>query len=356
MNEFDRKIREISKEIKVPEEYNEKVETLLNALPEKEFPKRSRMVKLKRAAVLMVCLVCAVILFRVGTLPAKANVFENFKTTILDFIGGNSKETSKRAGVESKKTSVADKRTLRMELQETVVSSHEIYLLIRITASTDVEFTEDIGFEYFAFSKGESFNSNDLLGGAIDCKLLEVMEGKSNIALYAVTLSSDEQIEDGGMVTAYFENLSREPFSDTPDIQVEGVWSISFSTDYTVRDEISIDGIRDVEIPFLNTTADIERITLNPLGMMVVADVSRVPYDSLGISDTTIEVRLKMMDGTEVVVESKKEVESIIESGSRSYDTIDGKTTQTNVYQFETVLDINKVTGIYIEDRFIPVD
>lgn len=228
--------------------------------------------------------------------------------------------------------------------------------MIRITASTDVEFTEDIGFEYFAFSKGESFNSNDLLGGAIDCKLLEVMDGKSNIALYAVTLSSDEQIEDGGMVTAYFENLSREPFSDTPDIQVEGVWSISFSTDYTVRDEISIDGIRDVEIPFLNTTADIERITLNPLGMMVVADVSRVPYDSLGISDTTIEVRLKMMDGTEVVVESKKEVESIIESGSRSYDTIDGKTTQTNVYQFETVLDINKVTGIYIEDRFIPVD
>lgn len=126
MNEFDRKIREISKEIKVPEEYNEKVETLLNALPEKEFPKRSRMVKLKRAAVLMVCLVCAVILFRVGTLPAKANVFENFKTTILDFIGGNSKETSKRAGVESKKTSVADKRTLRMELQENVVSSLSI--------------------------------------------------------------------------------------------------------------------------------------------------------------------------------------------------------------------------------------
>lgn len=357
MKEFDRKIKELSKDVEIPEEYDKKVDKLLNALPEKEPLKRRKGMTGRKVAIFVACLACVVILFNIGTIRTEANIFESFKTTILDFIKGSAEGNSKELGLESNETSVADKRTLRMELQETVISGHEIYLLIRITASSEVYFTEDIGFEYFAFSTGESFNSDDLLGGAKDCKLLEVMEEHPNIALYAVTLSSDDVIEDGSKVTAYFENLAKNPYSEHPDMQVEGIWSISFQADYTVRDTIQIGETEETEIPFLNITATVESVEISPLGMEMVTDVSKAAYDELGISDTTIEIRLKMLDGEELTVDSKnKDEDSIVQSGSRSYDTVGEKTTQTDVYEFEEPLDINKVAGIYIEDIFFLIN
>lgn len=357
MKEFDRKIKELSKNIEIPEEYDRKVDKLLDALPEKEPFKTNRRMTGRIAAILAVCFVCVIIFFNIGTLNTEANIFESFKTTILDFIKGSGEENSEELGLDSSRTSVADKRALRMELQEMVISSHDIYLLVRITASSDVHFTEDIAFEYFAFSTGESFNSDDLLGGATDCKLVEVMEGKPNIALYAVTLSSDDVIEDGSKVTAYFENLAADPYSNNPVVQVEGIWNISFSADYTVRDTIEIGETEEIEIPFLETTATVESVEISPLGLVMVTDVSKAPYDELGISDTTIELRLKMLDGEEMIVDSRKEKEkSIIQSGSRSYNTVEEKTTQKDVYEFEEPLDINKVAGIYIEDVFFPAN
>ena len=62
--------------------------------------------------------------------------------------------------------------------------------------------------------------------------------------------------------------------------------------------------------PFVNTTATVEDIEITPLGMTLVSDVSRVPFEDLGISDTTIAIRLKMIDGSEIdIIPSNPEKE-----------------------------------------------
>ncbi len=74
------------------------------------------------------------------------------------------------------------------------------------------------------------------------------------------------------------------------------------------------------------------------------------------IPDTTIELRLKMLDGEEMYVVSRSEEESTVQSGSTFCDIVGEKTIQKAVYEFAEPLDINKVVGIYIEDIFFPVN
>ena len=73
--------------------------------------------------------------------------------------------------------------------------------------------------------------------------------------------------------------------------------------------------------------------------MTLVSDVSRVPFEDLGISDTTIAIRLKMIDGSEIdIMPSNPEKEWIVESGSIEYDQRDEKSFQKDIYSFKEAI------------------
>ncbi|MCM1499380.1 MAG: hypothetical protein NC124_13015 [Clostridium sp.] len=44
----------------------------------------------------------------------------------------------------------------------------------------------------------------------------------------------------------------------------------------------------------------IKEISITPLGMTVVSDITLADYDSLGVMDTTVALRLKMLNGSEI--------------------------------------------------------
>lgn len=289
----------------------------------------------------------------INSIEANANIFENFKMTIMDILNIGEKDSS----VKSNKTQIESKPDLMLELQETVIDSHNIYLLVKITAPANVEFGEDIAFDYFAFCSSENYNSDDLIGGAKDCCLLETMEEKPNVATYVVTLSTNTDLQENDCVTVCFKDLEVNPFSNDPEMLVEGMWSISFPLEITVRDNIVIEGSADMVYPFVNTTAVLERVELTPLGILICSDVSRFPYEKLGLSDTTIAVKLKMLDGSEQMIMSHDSKDDLmIDSGSVEYCEEDGRTYQKDTYSFREALDINRVVGVYIEDLFIPVN
>ena len=135
------------------------------------------------------------------------------------------------------------------------------------------------------------------------------------------------------------------------------MWSITFVSEITVKESIQIEGNSDMVFPFVNTTATVEDIEITPLGMTLVSDVSRVPFEDLGISDTTIAIRLKMIDGSEIdIMPSNPEKEWIVESGSIEYDQRDEKSFQKDIYSFKEAIDIAKVVGVYIQDLYVPVE
>ena len=135
------------------------------------------------------------------------------------------------------------------------------------------------------------------------------------------------------------------------------MWSITFVSKITVKKSIQIEGNSDMVFPFVNTTATVEDIEITPLGMTLVSDVSRVPFEDLGISDTTIAIRLKMIDGSEIdIMPSNPEKEWIVESGSIEYDQRDEKSFQKDIYSFKEAIDIAKVVGVYIQDLYVPVE
>lgn len=89
-----------------------------------------------------------------------------------------------------------------------------------------------------------------------------------------------------------------------PKLLINGVWSLTFRYNPTVTDHIEREGNADMIFPFINTTAQVKGIELSSFGILVCADVSNFPQDELGISDTTIAIRLKMIDGSELTVVS----------------------------------------------------
>ncbi|MDE6517991.1 MAG: hypothetical protein K2L18_09120, partial [Acetatifactor sp.] len=144
MNRFDKKIKELSKNIEVPASYDEKVDKVLldimkrdEAILEKK--KDSRLVP--RLAVCLFCIFCAISLY---TLDVHADIFSFFRETIMDFLGrGHSEEDLAGMGVESEKQSVGSKMDLMMELQESGIDNHTIYLLVKISAPTNIRFEEN---------------------------------------------------------------------------------------------------------------------------------------------------------------------------------------------------------------------
>ncbi|MGN0154284.1 MAG: hypothetical protein ACI4A3_07520 [Lachnospiraceae bacterium] len=356
MTEFDKRIKELSRNVEIPKEYNQKVEDVLNLLPEEEeppAPHKSWMNKRKLA--LAACLICIFCLLKVSSLEVNANIFETFRLTIMDIF--NIGEEEENLGVESKTEEIESKPDLFVELKEKVIDGQGIYLLVKITAPANVEFNKEISFDYFAFCEGENYNADKLIGGARDCYLLEGMEEKPNVATYVVNLTADTEELEGKDVTVCFKDLTADPNGDNPKLLVEGMWSITFLSELTVKDSIIIEGNSDMVFPFVNTTATVENIELTPLGMTLLSDVSKVPYEDLGISDTSIAIRLKMIDGSEKYISPyDPDKEYIVDSGSIEYDQNNEQSFQKNIFSFSEALDIAKVVGIYIQDLYVPVE
>ena len=350
MNELDKKIKELSKDFSIPEGYNQKVEETLDSIPEEH--KSNSNIK-RRGILFVVCLA----LLGGGLLlsqseVAEASFFTHFKETVMDFFGLGEEESAS-IGVSSEKEKSVSKPDLMLELREKVIDRHNIYAMVKITAPTDINFEETLSFDYFAFCKGNNYNASRVLSGAKDCKLLEVLEGKKNVATYVVSLSSDEKLKEGSEVTVFFKDLMRNPNGDNPEMLVEGMWSVNLTVDYTVSEDIKVKGTDNMTYPFLKTEASLSKLELTPLGLEIVSDISTAPYDELGISDTTIAVRLKMIDGSEKVVASHDMEETIVSSGSSTFMKKKKRTLQTDTYQFSKTLNTSKVIGIYIEDFYI---
>lgn len=356
MKKFDKKMKKLFKKIEVPASYDEKVDKMLLDIMKKEpvLEKKRSGRPLLRLAVILLCVFCVVSLY---TIDANANIFAAFKETIMDFLGrGRSEDDMEELGVESEKQSVESKPDLMMELQESVIDSHSIYLLVKMTAPPDIRFEEKVLFDYFCFCRGSNYSVNQLLGGSISCELLEVSEDRPNIATYVVSLVFDEVLEEGSEVTVCFKDLTRDPYSEAPELLIDGVWSLTFFYHPTVTDRIEIEGTPEMEFPFIDTTAELKRLELSPFGILVLADVSNFPSDELGVSDTDIAIRLKMIDGSELtVVSHDPEEQGYVQGGSISFSEEGDRTYEQVNLEFTNMINVGKVVGVYIEDLYVPV-
>lgn len=357
MTEFDKKVKELARNVEVPREYNQKVDDVLRSLPEQEPSASSHKKWRGRAGMgVLLCLVGIVCLLRFGGIEASANFFEAFRITIMDLLHVGGEEEQEKLQVESREERIESKQDLMLELQETLIDSQGIYVLVQVTAPPDITLNKDITFDYFAFCEGENYNADKLIGGATDCYLIETMEEKPNVAVYVMNLSADMEAYEGREITACFKDLTVNPNGENPELLVEGMWSITFSADMTVRESIEVEGTPDMEFSYITTTAWLKQIRITPLGMTILSDVSNMPYEDLGISDTTILVRLKMIDGSELYIRSDNPDEAwIVDSGSSEFNEENGTFLQKDIYTFKEVLDISKVIGIYVQDIYVPV-
>lgn len=356
MTRFDRDIMRAAKNFTPPESYEKRLEETIQSLPGEnpaflcDAPKK----KYKRIlAFVCICLICAVLFSTVEV--TQAGFLEMFKETIFDFLRIDTGE-SEQMGIESRKEHTAGKPDLMLELQEKVIDSQNIYLIVKVTAPANVVFHEEIGFDYFAFAEGSNYNTEQLLPGTRDCRLLEVLEGREHVATYIVSLSTDQKLQEGTEVTAFFKDLTADPNGEQPEVLVEGMWSITFSIERSVSEEIEIDGTPDMAYPFLGTTARLEKLDLTPLGLTLVSDISEADYEMLGVSDTTVAIRLKMMDNSELVVAGHGEEDNLITSGGSYSISKEGeKIRMTCVCQFRTPVATAQVSGVYLEDYYLPV-
>lgn len=73
-----------------------------------------------------------------------------------------------------------------------------------------------------------------------------------------------------------FKNLMRDPFGENPEMLVEGMWSINFTTDHTVSEEMELEGEGETVYPFINTTATLKKIKLTPLGFAILNTIREI--------------------------------------------------------------------------------
>lgn len=356
MNKFDKKVKEMAKEIQTPASYDKKVDGLLQSLAEQEELPQPKTGGRKRVLQLAFCLVCIFLILSFYTIGTQANFFSSFKETIIDFLTGSSNENPANMGIESDQNYAESKPDLIMALSEKVIDSHSIYLLVEITAPNNIRFAPNITFDYFCFCWGTNYNVDQLISGVTSCELLEVSEDMPNRATYVVSLVTNEELEEEKDIAVCFQDLTADPYSDHPSLLVGGVWSMTFPIYRTVTDNITIEGDPSMTFSYINTTAEVMSIELTPLGMVVVSDISQYPSDMLGVSDTTISIRLKMIDGSEPALVSHDPEEPVLtRSGSFYFPEIDGKSCQQDTLEFTNAINIDKVLGIYIEDLYIPV-
>lgn len=353
MTKFDKKIKELSRNIEIPKGYSERVDNVLKTLPERNHSLHiKRKWSVQRIVAFAVCVMFVICILSIGTIKTDANVFSVLKMSIMDFLYGEDKDSVGETGVKSHKTYVKSKQDLVIELKETVIDKQNLYLMVQVTAPPDIELNEDISFDYVALCKGENFSVDNLLVGTISCTFLESMRGKPNIATYVLSMLSSEDFVDGENLTAHFRDLKRNPNEPEPEMLVEGTWSIAFTSNLTTRKELSVEGTPDMTYPCAGTIATLKELRITPLGMAVTSDISLAAFDELGVMDTTIAIRLKMLDGSE----HNMEEDGFIENASSHYDNAeDGKNYQIDKYEFQEAMDISKIAGVYIEDLYVPM-
>ena len=284
---------------------------------------------------------------------SEASFWGHFTQKIRDFFG-ITKEEAVEKGIESSDNKAVSKPDLMLEMYEQVMDERNVYLIVKITAPTEVEFSEDIGFSYFAFSKGDNYNAEQLIGGSTDCKLQQTLDDKKNVATYVLSLSATEDLKENEKITVTCKDLAKNPFGDSPEVLVEGMWSLTFPVSFTVKDKVSIKGTEEMTYPFVGTNAKVQKVKMTPLGLTIISDISEAPTDELGVLDTSVSVKLKMLDGTEKVVASHDlEEKTIVNGGGTNFDMKKKTTIMTNSYEFAKKIAVNEVLGVYIEDLYI---
>lgn len=357
MTKFDKKVKRLSNEFQVPETYHEKVDEILETIQKNHVAAPRKRWFVKVAAIMMAFCIMIIGLFLFnGAEVEGASFYETFKQTIMDFLGMGESE-SQEIGIESKKEDAVSKPDLMIELQEVVMDTQNIYAVVKITAPPDVEFKEGMTFDYFGFCEGTNYNASSVISGARQCTLLEVMENKTNVATFVVDIGTDKQVEEGKEVTAFFKDLLDGPqYEDDSKILIEGMWSFSFVASYTNSKEITVKGTDDMQYPFADKTADIKKIKLLPLGLTLISDVSRVDEQTRNTTDTRFVIRLKMIDGSEIIVDSPNlEDDCLVNGGSVAYYDKKGRSYQKYVGQFKKAIDIDQVLGIYVADYYVPI-
>ncbi len=357
MRADDKKIRKAFRELKVPVSYEERVDALLESLDAQTGQEEERTPKRKGKYVfrVAVCLLCVCFMFSITVLHSNADFWEDLKQSLMDFFGFGTEQEAEDAGVDSNPVYVKDKRDLIVELRETVIDSHNIYLLVKITAPPDIAFAENVGFEYFGFCEGENYDVNRLLGGSRDCRLLEVGTQKANEALYVVSMRFDEEIQEDAPVTCFLQNLTADPYGEEPELLVEGIWSLEFPFERTVVESVTVEGGPEMTFPYIDGTAVVEGIELTPTGILLQLDVSDVTYELMNVSDTTVAIKLLYIDGSEKVIVSHSPEEGYTQGGSISFNTQGDKVTQQQNLEFTGILDIGEVVGVYIEELYVPL-
>lgn len=357
MTEFDKKVKKMSREFETPKTYHEKVDEILETIQKDSVAAPRKKWFVKVAVVMMTCCIMVIgLFFFSGAKVAEASFFETFKQTIMDFLGIGESE-SQEIGVESQKEDAVSKADLMIELQEVIMDTQNIYAVIKITAPSKVEFKQGMTFDYFGFCEGTNYNASTVLSGARECTLLEVMKSKSNVASFVVNIGTDNQVKEGKMVTAFFKDLLDGPqYEKDTKVLVEGMWSFSFTAEYTNKKEITLKGTKGMQFSFSYSKADIKKIKLLPLGLTLVSDVSRVDEQTRNTTDTRYVIRLKMLDGSEIIVDSPNlEDDCLVNGGSVLYYDKKGHSYQRYVGQFKKAIDINQVLGIYVADCYVPI-
>lgn len=356
MAEFDKKVRKLSKEFQVPETYHEKVDEVLETIQKEHvvIPKKKPFVKAAVVIAALCILITTFFLFSTAEV-VEASFFQTFKQTIMDFFGMGEDE-SQELGIKSEKKDAVSKPDLMIELKEVVMDTQNIYAVVKITAPPDVEFKEGMTFDYYGFCEGTNYNESSLIPGSKECTLLEVMKNKTNVATFVVDVGTDKQVKEGKEVTVFFKDLLDGPQNeDDTKVLVEGMWSLSFNTSYTNSKQITVKGTKEMQYSYSYSKADIKKIKLLPLGLTVVSDVSRVDEQTRNTTDTRVVIRLKMIDGSEIIVDSPNDDKCLVSGGSISNYDKKGHSYEKYVGQFEKAIDIDQVLGIYIADCYVPI-
>lgn len=356
MTAFDRQIRKKAKEFQTPEHYDRKVDDLLAQIKENHVAAPRRRPVAKAALLMMaVCLMAGGFFFLSDTKPAEAHILESFKQTILDFLGMSETESAK-AGVVSEQATAVSRPDLLMELKEVVMDAQNIYAVVKITAPPGVEFAPEMTFDYFGFCEGTNYNADALVPGATECTLLDVLPGKKNVGLFVTSISTASQLAEGTESIIFFKDLIAGPYTDTPDILVEGMWSLPFTASLTSAKKLVVKGTRNMKFPFAGKTATVKKISLQPLGLTLVSDVTGTSLETLYTTDTRFSLRLKMIDGSEILLDSPDpKADTLAKSGSVEPYEKKERLYQKYVWQFKKALDIDRVIGIYLADYYVPL-
>lgn len=337
----------------IPESYHKKVDDILTQIKAEDKPvKPKRTTHRVLFAILFLCLILTGVFTFSATGTAKNGFFDSFKNSILSFLGMD-EDTGEELGIQTKKESQKGKPDLMIELKEVVMDEQNLYAVVKITAPSSISFTKDMTFDYYGFCEGENYNPSSMVSGAKECTLLEVSKAHPNVATYVIRMAADTPVKEGKNVTVFFKDLIPKP-AKKPEVLVEGMWSLSFVSTYTKEKSLTIRGNKTTTYSLLGVPVTIQKIKLTPLGMTMVTDVTSIPVDTLNTSDTRITIRLKMLDGSEKVVETPDANAKMLVSGSSilQYEK-KGKTFRKYTAQFEKAVNPSLVLGFIIEDSTI---